>query len=230
MRDFDFNRNVKSKIESQILNDLNALWEDIKKPERFQNSLPSNFFEFEFSTLPHKKYKANEFDQQCQELRKKLSPNHPDYLFNHVNSAKNIPADGLKQYLQQIWGDILSEKELNIPSQKEMLANYRCNEIKDEIIAKHKAAVKEIQIISSKQTVENFKNKCLEIYNQAIEEYDKTASNYVDKIYQNVRGQLANFLSQRFYVAFENQVKRMLPISQKFMRQDLEKELKKSII
>ena len=46
--------------------------------------------------------------------------------------------DGMPVFVEQTWGVIRSQKELNLPGQREMVANYRCNELKDEAIAKVK--------------------------------------------------------------------------------------------
>jgi hypothetical protein len=50
----------------------------------------------------------------------------------------NVPIDGMPVFVEQTWGVIRSQKELNLPGQREMVANYRCNELKDEAISKVK--------------------------------------------------------------------------------------------
>lgn len=114
LRDFDPKRNKKEKIESMILDDLHKIWGEIKKPEKFINSTPDQFFSFEFITLPHKVYLPQEFDQQVMEIKKRLDSSNPKYLFQNLSHIKSVPADGLKQYIEQLWNDILNEKELNI--------------------------------------------------------------------------------------------------------------------
>jgi len=227
LRDFESRRNVKSVIQELILKDIRNIWNDIKKPDRYRDSRPSDFFEFEFVTLSHKKYCEDDFDAEIKELRKRLSSNNDNYLFSHVSKQKNVPADGLKQYAFQIWNDILNEKDLNIPSQKEMLANYRCNEIKDQVLAEAEPILKELNYNSTRQEIEDFKQKALTIINKILGDYDKIASNYDDNIYLNFRKQIESNVSQRLLVCFENQAKRYIPIAQKFMRMDLEKEIKK---
>lgn len=114
LRDFDPSRNQKAMIEKNILGDITNIWNEIKKPERFKDHPPSAFFEFEFVTLPHKKYKPEDFDKEVVQMRSRLIPGDANYLFSHVSSAKNVPADGIKQYIIQLWSEILSEKDLNI--------------------------------------------------------------------------------------------------------------------
>lgn len=228
LRDFDPKRNIKSKIQELILQDIKNIWNDIKKPEKYQNSEPSNFFEFEFITLPHKKYCEEQFETEVKDLRHRLNEASSDYIFKHVSKEKNVPADGIKQYINQLWTDIVNEKELNIPSQKEMLSNYRCNEIRDQVLTENEHLIKEVSYLSSKENLDNFKERCLKIFDTVISQYDKVASNYVDKIYLSVRKQIESTLSQQFYMCFANQAKRMIPISQKYMRQELQKEIKNS--
>jgi len=114
LRDFEKSRHKKDKIEELILNDINQIWSEIKKPEKFANSTPRNFFKFEFITLPHKVYCENEFDNEIGVLRQRFQPESEGYIFSHIIKEKNIPSDGLMHYFKQIWSEIQSEKDLNI--------------------------------------------------------------------------------------------------------------------
>ena len=42
--------------------------------------------------------------------------------------------DGVPIFIEQAWESIRSQKELNLPDQRAMVANFRCNEIKEEAI------------------------------------------------------------------------------------------------
>lgn len=44
-------------------------------------------------------------------------------------SEKIVPADGLAIYLMSIWEKIISNKDLDLPNQQQLLAQYRCDEI-----------------------------------------------------------------------------------------------------
>ena len=92
----------------------NNIWNDIVKPEKYRDSSPRDFFKFEFITLPHKKYKEQEFENEIKEMRKRLHSGHEAYIFDHIKAEKNVPADGIKSYYEQIWKDILNEKDLDI--------------------------------------------------------------------------------------------------------------------
>ena len=225
LRDFDPSRNRKDKIESLILEDIHKIWKEIKIPEKYEGKGPENFFSFEFITLPHLIYKKDEFDEEIENLRKRLDKNNENYFFANLSSIKNVPADGLKQYVIQIWKDILSDKDLDIPSQRQMLANYRCNEIKNNILLSHDKEFKDLYKSSSEKNIENIKDIFLDINNRICAEYEKQACNYEEKVYKNVYNTLIEQFRQTLYKCFLNQTKRLIPIIQKFMREELQKKL-----
>ena len=225
LRDFDPSRNRKDKIESLILEDIHKIWKEIKIPEKFAGKGPENFFSFEFITLPHLIYKKDDFNKEIEDLRKRLDKNDQNYFFNNLSSIKNVPADGLKQYVNQIWKDILNDKDLNIPSQREMLANYRCTEIKNKILLSHDKEFKDLYKSSLEKNIENIKDIFIDIKNRICTEYEKQACNYEEKVYKNFYNQLTEQISQKLYLCFLNQTKRLIPLIQKFMREELQKKL-----
>jgi hypothetical protein len=106
-----------------------------------------------------------------------------------------------------------------------MLANYRCNEIRDQIIYENNTKIIELLNDSTTKLISDFKQRCLEIIKTILEGYDKLASNYEPQIYQEIRKQTERDLSNRFYLCFLNQTRRIMPMTQKFVRQDLQKQL-----
>ena len=225
LRDFDPTRNQKEKIESLILEDIHKIWKDIKIPEAYAGKGPEHFFSFEFITLPHLIYRKEEFKEEILNLRKRLDKNNEQYFFNNLSSIKNVPADGLPHYVNQIWNDILNEKDLDIPSQREMLANYRCSEIKNQIMLKYSQKFKELYKSSIETDIKDFKDICTNLKNEILFEYDKQGSNYDNKVYQNIYRQLSQQIEQKLYTCFMNQTKRLIPLLQKFMRKELQNSL-----
>ena len=225
LRDFDPTRNRKDKIEGLILEDIHKIWKDIKIPEQYAGKGPEHFFSFEFITLPHLIYREKDFKDEIANLRKRLEKDSPNYFFSNLSSIKNVPADGLKQYVTQIWTDIMNEKDLDIPSQREMLANYRCNEIKNQTLLSYDKEFKEIYKLSTEKDVSNFKDLCLDLKNRICADYEKKSCNYDNKVYLNVHKQLEEQISQKLYICFMNQTKRLIPLLQKFMRDELQKKL-----
>ena len=53
LRDYD-NRIEFQKIMNMLDKDLNKIWSEIYKPEKYAGSTPQDFFKFEFACLPNK--------------------------------------------------------------------------------------------------------------------------------------------------------------------------------
>ena len=228
LRDYDEKRYKKEVFEKQILKDIDTLWADIKKPEQHANSTPNDFFEFEFVALPHKIYREEEFDQEVLKLRERFLPSHQNFLFNHSPHSKNVPIDGYLHYCSQIWDTVIHEKDLNIPGEKEMLAIYRCGEIRQEALTSVQNKVNELNEAAKSKQLLNFNERVKAIYNEALDIYDKSGRNYLDKIYLDMRNGLIFTLVNELYISFSSQISRIIPISTKMFTKDLEKELQNS--
>ena len=227
LRDFDPTRNQRNKIESLILEDIKKIWKEIQIPEQYAGKGPDHFFSFEFITLPHLIYREKDFMEEIKKLRKRLVAGDENYFFNNLSSIKNVPADGLKQYVTQIWTDILNDKDLDIPSQREMLANYRCNEIKNKILSSYEKEFQNIYKLSNEKNIEDLKSVCNKLKDSICAEYEKQGCNYEKSVYESFHTQLEEQISQKLFKCFLNQIKRLIPLVQKWMRNDLSKQLSK---
>jgi hypothetical protein len=57
-----------------------------------------------------------------------INPQNEKYILKQDYKI-DVPADGLPTYAESIWDTIQSEKDLDLPSQRHMLAVFRCDEI-----------------------------------------------------------------------------------------------------
>ena len=114
LRDFDEQYDSKERITNMILTDINNLWSEIKKPEKYKDYSPNMLFEFEFITIAHKFYKKDLFIENVAVLKRRLERNDKDYLFKFQSEEKNVPSDCYAQYCENIWRDIINNKDLNI--------------------------------------------------------------------------------------------------------------------
>lgn len=226
LRDFDENNDDKDRLAEGIFGDLKQIWNEIKKPEKYVNCKPEEFFKFEFFTLPHKFYFPELFEQGINEIKKQLLKDSDKYIFNHVNYEKNVPIDGLFQYTWNMWSSIINNKDLNIPGQKEMLARFRCNEIKDRALEGVEQVISDLELESSMKKIDDYKERCNNIIKRAMDYYDDTAKGYLKHIYQDVKLQLDNTLSSKLYPSFANQMKLLIPKYQKKFREELERRSK----
>ena len=61
LRDFDGRGNNFQRIQKILESDLDKIWTEIYKPDKFANSKPSDFFKFEYCMLPHKQWEEAGF-------------------------------------------------------------------------------------------------------------------------------------------------------------------------
>lgn len=62
--------------------------------------------------------------------------------------------DGLSIFIDKTWEKIRTQKELNLPDQRIMVANLRCNELKEEAIEQIKNDVQGMKEMSERFVIE----------------------------------------------------------------------------
>lgn len=60
-----------------------------------------------------------------------------------------MPADGFATYIEQIWNMIKINEDLDLPSQKQMLAKFRCDEVISTVIEDFNKKVEKIEKVHS---------------------------------------------------------------------------------
>ena len=236
LRDFDSKVDDISKLKEGIMSDMYKIWNEIPKPDEFKDQPCTKYFKFEFLTLAHKFYQTEKFNQGIEEIKQRLKRGkddrktgaNTDSIFNLVDYDKNVPIDGFYKYCHDIWNNILNNKDLNIPGQKEMLSRFKCEEIKTASLNLVEQKINDLEIESTSNIMEDFGEKVKEILNQALNNYDPLAKNYLTYIYQGVRISLEEDLANKMLSAFSNQLKRLIPKYQKKFRTHFEEELKKN--
>lgn len=101
-----------------------------------------------------------------------------------------MPLDGLSFFIERTWDDIKNQKELNLPDQREMVANFRCNEVKDEALALTLEEDQKLKSQSDKELIADFKDRCNKILRLAVSHYDEGANHYETKVYKKFQKEL----------------------------------------
>lgn len=130
-----------SNLEDTITADLERIWASLSKPSGLEEARLTDFFDIAFAALPHKVLQAREFADGLAALRTRfVDPAAPDYVFQ-TQYHKRIPADGLPHFLAGVWDQIVQNKDLDLPTQQELLAQFRCDEIAEAAFGTFSAAV-----------------------------------------------------------------------------------------
>lgn len=108
---------------------FDMIWDNITRPAAFANEKIDALFNLKYYVMPHYKLQRKEFDSSVTTLRHWFGDSScKDYLFRHKAMFRGVPLEGLPQYMLSCWEAIITSKDLDIPTQREMLAQHRCKE------------------------------------------------------------------------------------------------------
>ena len=174
-----------------IREDMDKIWSGISKSENFANSKVTDFFDFEFVSLPHKVHKSKDFKHQVAHLKHRfLDPANPHRLLSK-NYKKDIPADGFAKFATDVWALIQENKDLNIPTQKEMLSMFRCEQMANAAYDTLALEFAEFyKHLDQGELVQSFGSRLNTLIETAFEQYDDGAKRYVPSVAQSKRDEL----------------------------------------
>src|SRR6201999_2558137 len=127
-------------------------WASISKPQGLEKSKIEDYFDFAFVALPHKILQPERFEEAVEKLSTRFRGGFKDPkragLVNDEDAGvflpeyhRRIPADGFPVYAEGIWDQIEQNKDLDLPTQQELLAQFRCDEIMREVIVAFDEAI-----------------------------------------------------------------------------------------
>lgn len=119
----------KGSLSKVLLDDMARIWQSIKRHADGTQSDISDHFELRFCFLPHKVLQPEKFTEALSELRGDfVESQSPTYLFP-PSSRDTVSCKDFAIYIAGIWERIKSNKDLDLPTERELLAQYRCDEI-----------------------------------------------------------------------------------------------------
>lgn len=129
----DFTEDDPAPSLATIRKSFDTIWEAITRPSRFEKASIDALFDLKYYVMPHFKLQKEAFSESLLTLRHWFGDRHcKDYLFRHPTMFRGVPMEGLPAYLTNCWEAIRTSKDLDIPTQREMLAQHRCKEAKEQ--------------------------------------------------------------------------------------------------
>ncbi|KAF9979290.1 Dynamin-like GTPase that mediates homotypic ER fusion [Actinomortierella ambigua] len=182
-----------ANLSNTLKADLDRIWQGLAKPEGLEDCKITDYFDFMFTTLPHKLLQPERFEAEVDLLRERFqNPKDPNYVFQPQYSRR-VPSDGLQFYASGIWDKIMANKDLDLPTQQELLAQYRCDEIANIAFATFTEQIKQFrQPIEAGKIVEELGSQMLQLRETAVKAFDKDASRYHAEVYQRKRSEMLN--------------------------------------
>ncbi|CAG9316188.1 SEY1_1 [Blepharisma stoltei] len=227
LRDFNDKKDNLFVLKQQMSKTVEEVWEQIHKPSEYAMSHVFDYFDFDFKTISTKDFKPKEFKADIDELKERFRDEEKfDYLFRMKNT--DIPIDGVPLYYQTIWDVVKNDKEINIPSQKEMLANLRCNELKIEAYEWFKNSMSSFAKQVGREIVKDFGKEIAKFLKKGIDKYDEKAANYYEVVYRRFREELIGLALEQSKDLFRLQMKFILESYQKKFKVLLEKKIQKN--
>lgn len=199
-----------ANLANTLTADLDRIWQSVSKPEGLENCSINDYFDFMFTALPHKLLLPEKFEEEVIKLRERfVNQNHKDFVFK-PNYSKRVPADGFHVYAEGIWDQIMSNKDLDLPTQQELLAQYRCDEIATVAFEAFLGKIKGFrQPIEAGKIIEGLGPQMEEIRNTTIKQFDKDASRYHSDVYKRKRNEILNKANSQLHAFYLGQLKNL---------------------
>ncbi|TID19947.1 Root hair defective 3 GTP-binding protein [Venturia nashicola] len=211
-------------LKATLMADLERIWDSLSKPKGLEKSKIQDYFDFAFSALPHKLLQPDKFESEVEKLSGRFREGYKDPkkqgLLNESEQPlflpeyhRRIPADGFPAYAQGIWDQIDNNKDLDLPTQQELLAQFRCDEIAREALL----AFDEKIVPLEKQQASDIKaglfsviadlGKSMALARSSVfTDFETEASRYHKPVYERKRAELGENVDKRLKDLFHNQI------------------------
>ncbi|KAL2887005.1 Protein sey1 [Ceratocystis lukuohia] len=208
-------------LQNTLIQDLTKIWSSISKPAGLENSRIEDYFDFGFAALPHKILQAEKFTAEVDKLRARFSAGHRPEGVQGTEALeggmflpeyhRRIPADGFSMYAQGIWDQIVDNKDLDLPTQQELLAQFRCDEISREVLVDFESTIapleeKQADGVRMGQPVvlENLGEQGANARQKCIASFEVQASRYHKGVYTRKRQELETKIDGRLKTMYQN--------------------------
>jgi hypothetical protein len=210
-------------LKNTLMQDLSRIWQSLSKPSALEKSRIEDYFDFAFVALPHKLLQPEKFEQAVAQLGTRFREGFSDSKSGpHEGDSsalllpqyhRRIPADGFPMYAEGIWEQIDNNKDLDLPTQQELLAQFRCDEIAKEVLALFDEVVLPLEhsqadgIAAGKPIILLELGKMMVSARQtALQGFEEEASRYHKGVYKRKQSELETVIDGRLKVLFLGQL------------------------
>lgn len=212
-----------ANLRQTLLADLSRIWATLSKPPGLEQSKIDDYFDFAFVALPHKILQPEKFVSEVQKLGTRFREGYKDpkrsALLLDQNSEpillpeyhRRIPADGFPIYAQSIWEQIDSNKDLDLPTQQELLAQFRCDEISREVLLPFDEAIVPLEERQATATqagspavIAGLGMTMNAARSEALKNFETEASRYHKGVFKRKQAELEDKIDSRLKALFQN--------------------------
>lgn len=197
----------------------------MSKPAGLEDSRIEDYFDFAFVALPHKILQPENYVSAVQKLGRKFRESYKDgksstLKLDDEDSGiflpeyhRRIPADGFAHYASGIWDQIESNKDLDLPTQQELLAQFRCDEIAREVLVAFDEKIVPLEGQQSEaskagkpRVIPNLGSALKSARQQTLKDFETEASRYHKGVYGRKREELLEKVDGRLQALFIGQL------------------------
>ncbi|EHY54983.1 Dynamin-like GTPase that mediates homotypic ER fusion [Exophiala dermatitidis] len=211
-------------LRNTLMQDMGRIWSSLSKPPGLENSSIDDYFDFAFTALPHKLYQPDQFRAEVAKMATRFNEGRRDprrdALLGEFEGGiflpeyhRRIPADGFSHYAQGIWDQIVNNKDLDLPTQQELLAQFRCDEIMREVMVDFDVAITPLETKQAEATkmgkpevLPGLGAAMKAARSEAFKNFETEASRYHKGVYQRKRTELESKIDSRLKALFASQL------------------------
>ena len=126
---------------------------------------------------------------------------------------RRIPADGFSVYAEGVWDQIVNNKDLDLPTQQELLAQFRCDEISREVLVVFDEAVLPLEEkqaeginLGTPAVLKNLGSLGKSARVNSIKAFETQASRYHKGVYTKKRIELEGKIDARLKALYQGQL------------------------
>lgn len=215
-----------ANLRNTLIQDLSRIWSGLNKPPGLEKSKIEDYFDFAFSALPHKILQPERFVSEVAKLGMRFREGHRDPRRDPLRGDQDldggvffseyhrrIPADGFSIYAEQVWDQVVNNKDLDLPTQQELMAQFRCDEISREVLV----SFDEAMVPFENKQAEGIRLGKPEILGglgsamraarmKTMRNFETEASRYHKGVYARKKGELETKIDGRLKVLFQGQL------------------------
>ncbi|KZF20740.1 root hair defective 3 GTP-binding protein [Xylona heveae TC161] len=210
-----------ANLQATLVQDLQRIWSSISKPSGLEQSKIEDYFDFAFAALPHKILQPEKFVDEVTKLGARFREGYRDpkkaaFHDQEIDGGiflpeyhRRIPADGFPVYAEGIWDQIVNNKDLDLPTQQELLAQFRCDEISREVMVAFDVSITPFETkqadaarLGKQEALVGLGDAMRSSRMTAIKDFETEASRYHKGVYSLKRSELLEKIDTRLKLLF----------------------------
>lgn len=202
----DMTKTPLTQLKATWEEDLQRMWASITKPPHYDAYSFSDFFEVQYAALHNFEDREEDFRADVVTLRRRFSAEGDDTLVRVSQDA--LPGDAFALSMGNLWDIIKSQKDLNLPAHKVMVANIRCSEIlNDQLRAlREDQAWTSLVQASQQHLVPDFGSQASNLLESCLSGYEQEARYFEAGVRQSKQQELQAKLASMVREVFQQQL------------------------